>query len=580
MHSEIKIMLAILLVALMPALVVAQEEETETETKTKGTAELGIWDTSVDGNPANVLEYEPDGTGPWVKADIISAGKNGIRYEGDIRDSNWMTNDLDFDINRMFRSYNTLNILLHRLGHESIDFYQAATVHGRSVIRTDLNPDSEYEIDYQLFQTWNQIQPKGFSNLTVGFGYRDQRRDGTRQQTIVSHCDTCHVQSFDRAQNEKTQDIGLDLTWAFSQGFVRAAYNNREYSDSPTSVDFTYDRALHPELRTPIWDNRMQYDAINSPTPVDLRNDTNKDTLSLDGLWTSTNGLNIQAEGVWSETKNEGTNIRSDFSGYAGNVTKRFGADRKWGIRWRGRAYEVTVDDYFVDSIERVAIAGPHTGRTYREVYDYDPDFLRQSTRNRDVLTSKADVSYRFNRTMGQVRGFWDYKTIDRQYYEVNIGQTKTTSNELGVSWSARPGKGLKTYLLAAYGDGGNPFVGINSKYSTLVSQPAPSPLAPTSAQYFEFQNARIAEGSASPEKWTRFEARGTYTGDVASVTANYRYWSGDNQNGDLLDWSRTNQAASVTLWSSPAPRWQWYAGYAYHDTGLDTVATIPLFEG
>ncbi len=587
MNSKTKIWLAILLVALMPTLATAQDTgettappETEVEQATKGTVELGIWDTSVDGNPAGVLEYQPDGTGPWIKADIDSIGKSGIRYEGDIRDSNWMTNTLDFDVNRMFRSSNTLNILLHRLGHETLDHYQAATSHGRTVKRTDWNPDSEYEIDYQLFESWNEIQPKGLSNLTVGFGYRDQRRDGVRQQTIVSHCESCHVQSLDRQMNEKTTDAGIDLTWAFDKGYIRAGYINREYSDDPTSIDFSYDRALHPELQTPIWDNRFQYDAVNSPTPIDVRSDTNKDTLSLDGLWTSVNGLNIQAEGIWSETKNEGTNIRSDFSGYLGNVSKRFGTDRKWGFRWRGRAYEVTVDDYFVDSIERVSIAGPHTGRTFREVYDYDPDFLRQSARNRDVVQSKADVSYRFNRTMGSLRAFWDYKSIDRQYYEVSLGQTKTSTNELGLSWSARPGKGFKTNVLVAYGDGGTPFTSLDTQYSTLVSQPAPSPLAPTSAQYYEFQDARIADGTASPEKWVRFEARGTYTGQVASVTANYRYWDGDNQNGDLTDWSKRNQAASLTFWSSPAPRWQWYAGYTYHDTGLDTVANIPLFEG
>ena len=34
------------------------------------------------------------------------------------------------------------------------------------------------------------------------------------------------------------------------------------------------------------------------------------------------------------------------------------------------------------------------------------------------------------------------------------------------------------------------------------------------------------------PESWTRFEARGTYTGNSASVTANYRYWDGKNTGG------------------------------------------------
>jgi len=134
--------------------------------------------------------------------------------------------------------------------------------------------------------------------------------------------------------------------------------------------------------------------------------------------------------------------------------------------------------------------------------------------------------------------------------------------------------------VLLKVGSASDPFNGVDTQYSTLVSLPAASPMAPTSAQYYESQDARIAEGTASPESWTRFEARGSYTGNRSSLTANYRHWDGENTSGDLTDWSRLNQAASVTLWSSPAPKWQWYVGYTWNDSSLDTVSTIPLFDG
>lgn len=579
MNSTIKILLTVLLIVLVPGLVLAQESEKKTGTE--GDIEVGIWDTSVDGSPDVVLEYEPDGTGPDLRGDIKSVGEKGsITYKGKIRQSNDMVNDLDFDVNRVWRSSNVLNTLLHRLGHQPLDRFQSATNHGRVVWETDQNPDSTYEFDYQVFETWNQIQPKGVPGLTFGFGYRDQRRDGMRQQTVISHCDACHVSSLDRPTNEKTTDIGADISWAFKQGFVRAGYKSRKFSEDPTSVDFLYDRTLHPELRTTVFENRNSIDALDGPVPIDVRSDTGKDTFGLDGLWATPKGLNISAEGIWSETTNDGTNVNSEFNGYMLALNKRFGTDRKWNFRWRGRTYEVEVSDYFVDTFEREGIAGPQAGRTYREVYGYNPDFNRQSSRNRDVVDSRADLTYRFNRTLGSLRLIWDYDSVDREFFEVAPGTTKTSSNELGLSWSARPGRGWKTNVLLASGSASDPFNGVNTQYSTLVSQPAPSPLAPTSAQYFEFQDARIAEGTASPESWLRFEARGTYTGNSASVTANYRYWDGENTSGDLTDWSRQNQAASVTFWSSPAPRWQWYAGYTWNDSGLDTVANIPLYEG
>jgi hypothetical protein len=575
MNSKYTVPLAILLLVLVPGSMWAQDSQTE------GEVEIGIWDTSVDGSPDLVLEYQPDGTGPQVKADIESVGEKGsVSYEGDIRADNDMTNNLDFDINRVFRSTNLLNGVLHRLGHQPLDHYQAATNHGRVIYETDRNPESIYEIDYQVFETWNQIQPKGMSGLTFGFGYRDQRREGLRQQTMISHCDACHVQSQDRPTDERTTDVGVDLTWTGKQGFVRANYNSRSFSDDPSAVDFTYDRTLHPETRLPVFDNRNSFDALDGPVPIDVRSDTSKDTFGLDGLWASPKGFNLAAEGVWSETTNEGTDVKSEFNGYLLALNKRFGQDRKWNFRWRGRAYDVKNTDYFVDTPERESIAGPHAGRTYRDVYGFNPDFTRLSARNRDVITSKANLTYRFNRKIGSVRLIWDYDSIDREYYEVAPGTTKTTSNELGVTWSARPARGWKTYFLLKGGNATDPFNAVNSQYSTLVSLPAPSPLAPTSAQYYEFHDARIAEGTAVPESWTRFEARGTYTGNNSSVTANYRYWDGKNNSGDLTDWSRLNQAASVTLWSAPAPKWQWYVGYTWNDSALDTVANIPLYEG
>ena len=578
MNSKKTILLGILLLVLLPGLMVAQEAS---ETQTDGEVEIGIWDTSVDGSPDLVLEYEPDGTGPIIKADVQSVGKKGsVSYEGDIRATNNMTNSLDFDINRVFRSTNVLNGLLHRLGHQPLDRYEAATNHGRVVHQTDHNPDSIYEIDYQVFETWNEIQPKGLSGLTFGFGYRYQQREGMRQETVVSHCDACHVESVDRPMDEKTTDVGVNLTWAGKQGYVRAGYKSRSFSDDPVSVDFLYDRTLHPELRSPVFDNRNSIDLLDGPVPIDVRSDTSKDTFGLDGLWTNRKGLNIAAEGIWSETKNEGTNVKSEYNGYLLNLNKRFGQDRKWNFRWRGRSYEVENTDYFVDTIERVSIAGPHAGRTYRDVYGFNPDFTRLSARNRDVVTSKADLAYRFNRQLGTLRFIWDYDSIDREYLLVAPGTTKTSSNELGASWSARPARGWKTNVLLKFGSASDPFNGVDTQYSTLVSLPAASPMAPTSAQYYEFHEARIAEGTASPESWTRFEARGTYTGGRSSITAKYRHWDGENTSGDLTDWSRLNQVASVTLWSSPAPKWQWYVGYTWNDSSLDTVSTIPLFDG
>lgn len=69
-----------------------------TATRTESEVEIGIWDTSIDGSPDRVLEDEPDGTGPIIKADIVSVMERGsVAYEAEILEANHMTNDLDFD---------------------------------------------------------------------------------------------------------------------------------------------------------------------------------------------------------------------------------------------------------------------------------------------------------------------------------------------------------------------------------------------------------------------------------------------------------------------------------------------------
>ena len=576
MKKTNRLLLTVLLVALLPAAVLAQDGGSET----RGRVEIGGWGASEDGSPDVVAEYLPTDGGPEIWANTDSILHWGVvSFDAKFRDSADQDYALQFDVNRVFRSDTTYKTLLHRLGHQPLDHFETFTNHGRVTHNTDLDPDGEYNIDYKDFQTWNEIQPRGVSNLTVGFGYRDQRRKGMRQNTNVSHCDACHVVSQGRPTNEKTTDAGLDAKWAWNKGHVRGSYVSRKMSDDPSSVSFTYDDALHPELRAPVFDNRVQYDLQSGPQQVDLVPDTNKNIMRLDALFTNIGAFTITAEGVWSETENENANLTSDYNGYLATVSGRLA--EKWKLRWRGRTYKMDTPDVLVAPIQQVGIAGPQAGRTYGEIYTNWPQtYLRQSAVNRDVIESDLDVTYRLGKKGGNLRLFWDYTGTDRETFQVAEGSTKSTTNELGLSWTARPVPGLRTNVIYTYGNTDNPFSFVDGQYSTLVSSPVPNPFHPDSAQYFESHDARIALSTADPESWNELELRATYGWNSSMVTGTYSYWSGDNTSGELTDWARSRSAATVTLWSTPAPRWQWYLMYAYNDTDLDTPTSIPLFDG
>ena len=265
-------------------------------------------------------------------------------------------------------------------------------------------------------------------------------------------------------------------------------------------------------------------------------------------------GLNIAAEGIWSETKNEGTNVKSDFNGYLLNVSKRFGQDRKWGFRWRGRSYERRMSATTSSTPSRREHRGSQTGRTYREVYGLDPDFNRLSSRNRDVVDSKADLSYRFNRQLGSLRVIWDYDSVDREYYRGRSRDDQDHQQRAGALMVGSSRQGWKTNVLAKFGSASDPFNG--------VEYPVFDPGVATGRQPHGSDLGAVLRVSRCPD-CRRYgkprvldSLRGSWNlhGEESSITANYRHWDGENTSGDLTDWSRLNQAASVTLWSSPAP--------------------------
>lgn len=576
MKTRLLLLTVVVVLALAPVAALAQESPATTE----GTVDVGAWDSSLSDSPDAVAEYEPDGGGPDLALILVTHQPWGeLGFEGTFRHPDDQDYALDFDAaGRMVRSHTSYSSLLHRLGHDPLTDLEAATRHGRVVIHDDLDPGSVYGIDYEVLEHRTELQPAGLPNLTFAVGLREQNREGVRQSLTVSHCSACHVIAQDRPIDERTRDGGLEVTLAWARGLVRASFDHRELEQGVPSIELLYDNALQPEQLTPVFDDRLQWDSAEGPQQVDLLPDITKDILRLDTAFTDVVGFSLTAEGVWSNTRNEYTGLEADYSGFLATAARKLG--RGWDVRWRGRSYSLASDQVFVDTVERPGIAGPAAGRTYRQIYGFDPDFLRRSSLNRDAVESRLDLSRRFGRKAGTLRLTWELETIDRDHYEVAAGQTRSTSNVLGASWSARPRKGLKTHLAYRHGETDHPFMLVDGQYSTLFSPKVASAFDPRSAQYYQFQDARIADTTASPSRWDEAEARGSYTRGLTTVSASYRWWDGDNDEGDLTDWSRTRQSANVTVWTTPAPTWEWHMAYAWSDQELEAPTSIPIFDG
>jgi hypothetical protein len=346
-----------------------------------------------------------------------------------------------------------------------------------------------------------------------------------------------------------------------------------------TSIDFLYDRALHPASKLPIFDNRVQFDSLNGPLPVDVRQDTDKDIVKVN-VQQAAGAFSLTGNGVWSNTENLYTNNKADYKGYFFSAARPF-AGKKARVRFRGRYYETDTGDYFYDTIEREGVAGPHAGQTYRDVYGIEVDYLRKSSLNRKVWDLDADVSFKLGRKGGSLAATWRFKDVNREYYEVAPGETKTTSNILGLLWRPRPGRGLRFNLGYRHAWIDNPFTLVGGACSDQVTEgPLASPFDPRAAQYFTMRDAKVMDTTAVAGSWDEIKLRGSYSKGRTMVTGLYRYWDGNNTSGNLTDWDRTNQTATVTFAWMPAATWDGFVSYNYQRLENSAPGCIAIFDG
>lgn len=564
----------LLLIGALLALPAAAGDEPST------TVTVGGWDASVTDNPELASEYRSTDGGAEVGVVSTASGEKGS-FELDLkfRDSNEQQHEIGFDVGRFVRSHTSYLAMVHRLGKDPLETIAAATSHGRVAWATDLDPEGRYEIDYRDLSHRTEIQPPALSNLTVGINFRQQEREGARQVTAISHCDSCHVESLRRPLDETTRDIGFDAMWAVGKGAVKASYNRRTLSEGVRQVSLLFDNALHPELHTPIFDDRLQWDSAEGPQAIDRRPDSTKDVARLEASFDDVRGFALGAIGLWSRTRNDTSGIESSYDGIFLHAARNF--TRGIDLRWRGRVYSLDADDVYVDANERLGIAGPAAGKTYRQIFGYDPDYLRRSVLDRDVVASELDVGWRLPGKKSKLRFLWNFESVDRGSYEVAPGETATVTNVLGLDWTARPAKKTRFQVTYRHGLVDRPYMLVDGAYSTLVTTPTAATLAPTTPQYFQFQNARIADTTAAPETWDEIWARGSAGfGGGTMLSASYRWWDGQNDGGDLTDWQKNSQSATVTLSGIASPKVAWNVAWAWHDQEIDMPANIPIFDG
>ncbi len=545
----------------------------------KGRLELGVWNSSLSGLPDLAAEFETaDETRPFGALELdLKGGRNGLWLRSEVIDADDMRHRLSFDLGKAVRSVTTYDRFPVRLGHDPLSNLEAASRNGRIVWHTDKDPDRRYEHVLALLEHRTEVRPAG--RLALGFFLRDQRRSGHHQSLTISHCDTCHVTSQTREVDQRQTEFGVDGRWQWKTGSLEAEVSRRELRNEGAQSTLLYDRALHPELRTPIFDNRILFDALDGPLPVDAQPETDRTQGRVELSVAELAGFDVSASGAFAKTKNRQTEIEADYRGGSLLVSRPI-RDRL-SLVLRARAYSTSSDSYAIDYAERTAVAGPQAGRTYRQVYGFDPDYVRSSALDRDAYEAGALVQWKLPGKGGTLKARWDFEDLDRDEVIVEVDGGRTRTHELGLAWRARPASHLKLSAEWRYGTVDAPYGYVDGACAPLADVGTlPSPLAPGSTQYFQVHDARIGDTTASPETWNDLRASVSVTKARFGATASVRYWDGENDGGDLTDWARTRTALTATAWFAPEDRWDAWVAWSHEGGELTSHVCTPVFDG
>ena len=568
-----RLLLIALAAALLATATLAQELSGSVEVAGRGVDDSG--------NVGRAAEYRTTDSGADLRVDLTALFERVyLAISTAAADSNDQTTAIDVELGRTVRSHTTYTALPHNLEHDPLANLRGTVNDVKATWSTDLDPAARYGIDYKVLANRTELQFPDAGWLTVAVDYREQWREGHRQSLALSHCSTCHVRSQGREVDEHTRDGGVSAVARLGTWSLSGAYSERDFRERGATPTRVYELVEQPALRTPLFRDRIQYDSRNGALPYDFAPTSEKRTVRGELANGDLGGFTVSLSGASTKVTNVSSGNEVEYEGFKLALARRLGKKATFSLR--ARSYSIDSTDYYVDTPEPLAVAGPYAGKTYRERYGLNPDWLRQSAIDRDVTEGQARISYRLAKG-SSLTASYDVRAVDRDTFQVAVGETGTLEQRLKVVYSLRPAKGLQLRAAATYADIAHPFALIDGACNPEALQTAtlPSPLTPGSVQYYQIHEARVADLSASPERYTELKLSGSYQLSPSSLASlSYQWWDGANGGGDLDDWSRTVNAIVATVVLAPSETSELHAGASYRERELSQHLCIPLHDG
>lgn len=442
----------------------------------------------------------------------------------------------------------------------------------------DINAGDEYYLRYSRMESKTTVRLPFLPGSEVFFDYRKEQRHGHRQATTLSKCSSCHVVGKSRQIDEYTEDFNPGIRSKFGNkatAWFTVAYDylKRRFGETGDDPQNLYNPAVHPGTGLDVFTNRIQYQDAALPYNVVPSSEKDTHTIKLHGQFPEIT-TDVYTSYVNSSTKNMHEQNESDLESFVARITNALVPGLI--VSGKFRALDIENDDVFVMVNERVGTAGPQAGQTYSQVYpDFNPEFYRQSAMNRKIYEAELSAKYKLMRHLA-LDGKFKWKSTDRDYYEVEPGDTNTDEYTGRIGLTYRKSK-VNGYVYYEHESISNPFANPQAACNPSGTNLVPDATPFTGLQYFQFYNMREQTLGNLPDTKDQIKASFSWiVSPIVSLNAYYRYISESND----FDWDQKSHVPSVSLWIAPAPNLYFTLYYLYNYQKTDSIICEPVFNG
>ncbi|NJN63668.1 MAG: hypothetical protein HC882_01505 [Acidobacteria bacterium] len=533
----------------------------------EGEVAVGVSIVDTDDSLNRASEYREDDSAEafrlWWESTL--ANDDVFLVELDYLGSQDQLHRLRWNPNPSLRLDADFNRFVHNLPHDPLTNLAATDGEGKVIRHDDFDPQGRYRTRFELGSAAITYQPQNAREWILAIHARQMKRSGGKQLLSTGHCMTCHIVSQAQALDEEANDVTATIGFQKPNWGVRADLTQREFNDNADDALRYFELARQPVTKQLLFTNRTQYSDVTLPVGVVVGHDRLMATVS--GYWT-TKSNHVDGALANFTTESESTALKVDYSSARLRFLHNFG--NRTSVSILGRYEDVRSDDIFVNVVEQTNPVGvgpaPAQGRTYAQLYGpggvlrnagFVADFTRKSALDRTVLTTQADVAYRFGADLKQrVKVALRRRSIDRDNVVVDdSGETETEEYRLRGTLLGRFGDAWRYRAEAELLQADNTFKYVNGGVRAPGVTDTPGGTGPFfREQYFELYRLRFGDLTSVPSDAYQARANFTYTPSAATSITVFGTWKDqENDETNVGSWSREALNLSGSVWWAPA---------------------------